>query len=71
MQRFGEKLRILRKRRGMTLSELAGKTGYASPSHVSEIETGKRKPPLEFALKVGRLFDVSLDRLLKDELEID
>ncbi len=55
----------------MTLKELAGKTGYASPSHVSEIETGKRKPPLEFALKVGRLFDVSLDRLLKDELELD
>ncbi len=70
-KRFGEKLRTLRKRRGMTLMELARATGYASPSHVSEIETGKRKPPLEFALKIGRLFDVSLDQLLKDELELD
>jgi transcriptional regulator with XRE-family HTH domain len=55
----------------MTLKELARVTDYATHSHISEIETGKRKPPLEFALKVGRLFDVSLDRLLKDELELD
>ncbi len=71
MQRFGEKLRTLRKQRGMTIKELARATGYATHSHVSEIETGKRRPPLEFALKVGRLFDVSLDQLLKDELELD
>jgi transcriptional regulator with XRE-family HTH domain len=71
VQRFGEKLRILRKRHGMTLKELAGKTSYSTHSHISEIETGKKKPPLEFAIQVGRLFDVSLDRLLKDELEID
>ncbi len=55
----------------MTLKELAGKTSYATHSHISEIETGKKKPPLEFALQIGRLFDVSLDRLLKDELELD
>jgi transcriptional regulator with XRE-family HTH domain len=71
VQRFGEKLRTLRKRHNMTLKELARVTDYATHSHISEIETGKRRPPLEFALKVGRLFDVSLDRLLKDELELD
>lgn len=71
MQRFGEKLRILRKRRGMTLKELAHAIGHTTHSHVSELETGKRKPSLNLALRIARLFDVPLDQLVKDELELD
>ena len=71
MQRFGEKLRLLRKHRKMTLKELAEAIGYTSHSYISEVETGKLQPSLELALKVSRLFDVSLDQLLKDELEIE
>ena len=71
MQKFGEKLRILRKRQGITLKELAPLTGYASHSHISEIESGKKKPPLEFVMKVASLFQVSLDRLLNDEIELE
>ena len=47
VQRFGEKLRTLRKQRGMTIKELAPLTGYSTHSHISEIENGKKKPPLE------------------------
>jgi transcriptional regulator with XRE-family HTH domain len=71
MQRFGEKLRLLRKHRKMTLKELAETIGYTSHSYISEVETGKLQPSLELALKVSRLFDVSLDQLLKDELEVE
>jgi transcriptional regulator with XRE-family HTH domain len=40
-------------------------------SHISELETGKRRPSLDLALRLARLFDVSLDQLVKDELELD
>ena len=71
MQRFGTKLRALRKRHQMTLMELADALGYTAYSYLSEVETGKLNPSLELALKVSRLFNVTLDQLLKDELELD
>ena len=71
MQRFGEKLRILRKQRGMTLKELAEILGYTTHSHISEFETGKRTPSLEVAIKISELFDVSVDQLVKDNFELE
>ena len=68
--RFGEKLRTLRNRRGLTLAQLADQLGYKAHGHLSEIESGKKSPTVGLALKVARLFDVSTDALLKDELEI-
>ncbi len=70
MQKFGEKLHTLRTQRGMTLKELAHKLGYATHSHFSEIEAGKKKPTAEFVLKVARLFSVTTDQLLKDEIDL-
>lgn len=70
MQRFGEKLRILRKRRGMTIMELADAIGYTAYSHISEIETGKREPSLRFVLKVSEFFSVTTDQILRDDLDI-
>jgi DNA-binding XRE family transcriptional regulator len=35
-----------------------------------DIETGKRKPTLEFTIKVSEYFGVSVDVLVKDELEV-
>ena len=55
----------------MTVRELADALGYTAFSYISEVETGKLKPSIEFAIKVSRLFGVSLDQLLKDELELD
>ncbi len=68
---FGEKLRLLRQRRGMTINELAQLTGYANHSRISQFETGKRKPTLEFVYKVAEVFGVSFDLLLNDELGLD
>jgi transcriptional regulator with XRE-family HTH domain len=70
VHRFGEKLRILRTQQGMTLKELALALGHTAHGHISEIESGKKKPTAEFVLSVARLFNVSTDQLLKDELEI-
>jgi putative transcriptional regulator len=71
MQRFGEKLRALRQQRGLTLKQLAQAIGHTTHSHISELETGKRRPSLDLALRLARYFDVSLDQLVKDELELD
>lgn len=70
MRRFGEKLRTLRQRKHMTLKELAAELGYTAHGHLSEIESGKKKPTAEFVLSVARLFCVSTDELLKDELDL-
>ena len=67
--RFGEKLRILRTRRGLTLIQLSEQLGYKAHGYLSEIESGKKAPTAALALKVSRLFDVSTDSLLKDEIE--
>lgn len=71
IERFGEKLHTLRLRHRMTLRDLTSALGYVGSGYVSEVETGKRTPTAEFVLKVSRLFQVSADRLLKDELELD
>ena len=68
--RFGEKLRQLRKGKGLTLNDLAERLGYTTHGYISEIENSKKSPTVEFVLSVSRLFDISTDLLLKDELEI-
>ena len=68
--RFGEKLRFLRTQRGLTLNQLAEWLGYKAHGHLSELESGKKLPTAGLVLKVSRLFSVSTDVLLKDELDI-
>lgn len=70
IRRFGEKLHALRLRREMTLQALANELGLNSHSYISELETGKKVPTAEFVLNVARLFKVTTDELLKDELEV-
>ena len=71
MQRFGEKLRILRTQQGLSLKALALKLGLSAHGYISELESGKKKPTAEFVLNAARLFDVSTDQLLKDELDLE
>jgi transcriptional regulator with XRE-family HTH domain len=71
MQRFGEKLRILRTNKDMTLKELAVALGLTAHGYISEIEAGKKKPTAEFVLKVSRFFKVTTDQLLKDEFGVE
>ena len=70
MQRFGEKLRNLRRHRGMTLMDLAENLGYKTHGYISEIEVGKKTPSVAFLLAVADLFGVAVDDLVKDEAEV-
>jgi len=71
IQRFGEKLRMLRSRSGLTLKELASELGYSAHGYISELESGNKLPGLELVVKLADFFDVSTDQLLRDELDIN
>ncbi|MCN9242381.1 helix-turn-helix transcriptional regulator [Streptomyces sp. RY43-2] len=59
---MGPRLRTARERRGTTLTDVSRATGI-SPSTLSRIETGRRKPTLEVLLRLAKAYDVSLDEL--------
>jgi transcriptional regulator with XRE-family HTH domain len=58
----GPRLRALRKRRGVTLEQLADITGI-SVSTLSRLESGRRRPTLELLLPLARAHRVPLDEL--------
>jgi len=70
-KRFGEKLRLLRRRKGLTLDQLAESLGHADHTFLSKVETGKKAPSLELVLRISKLFRVTTDALICDDEEID
>jgi transcriptional regulator with XRE-family HTH domain len=58
-------MRAYRKMRGLTQAELAEKIGVMR-HHVTEMETGKRSVSKSVALKLAKLFSVSVDRFISD-----
>lgn len=71
MENFGEKLKALRTSRGMTLQQLAKALGYAAHGYISEIESGRKQPTVNFVLAVAKLFDVTTDELVKDKVKVN
>ena len=69
MEKFGKKLRQLRKQRDLTLRQLAEILGVHF-THLNNIEHGTKRPSTDLVLKVAQVFDVSTDQLMKDELEL-
>ncbi len=70
MKNFGEKLRHLRKQRGLTLVQV-GDMLEVNNTFVSRMERGKVTPNATMILKISRLFEVTTDQLMKDDLELD
>lgn len=62
---FGQKLKILRKRLGLTLDELGDKIGYSNP-YISQIETGEKIPSIPFLKAIAPFMGVSLVMLMLD-----
>lgn len=61
---FGERVRIMRKLRGMTQSELADKI-RATQSTITNVENGRRAPSLKNLLGFSKALNVSIDWLLE------
>ena len=70
MQRFGEKLRKLREKEGLSYRQLAVELEHAR-SHLARIEAGTSMPSVQLVVKIAEYFEVSFDELMDDEVELD
>lgn len=69
MEKFHEKLKMLRKKKGLTQQEVADFFGIQQAVY-QKWESGNRKPSYENLSMLACIFDVSIDYLLGDYLEI-
>jgi predicted transcriptional regulator/DNA-binding XRE family transcriptional regulator len=63
---FGQRLRHLRRARGITLAELGSKVGRA-PSALSLLENGRREPKLSLIDALARALSVPAEELLRHQ----
>ena len=66
MSSFGEKLKELRRKMGLSQDALGEKIGIHG-RHVGKYEVGKALPNADTVIKIAKLFNVSIDYLLLDE----
>lgn len=66
-QRLSEKIRTLRRKSGMSQEELAEKLNVSRQA-VSKWELGAAVPSPDKLVDISDLFDVTLDRLMREEL---
>lgn len=63
MKECGERIRQLRKARGMTQEQLAKRLNIGE-RHLRRIETGEKGPSVDILVEISALFDVSLDYII-------
>lgn len=61
---FAEKLKSLRLKHKLTQTELGEKL-YVSRSTISNYEKGKFEPNIQTLIEMSKLFNISIDELLK------
>jgi transcriptional regulator with XRE-family HTH domain len=70
-QLFGDKLRYLRRRDGLTQVDVAEQLGLTNQSHIANLEAGRDDASLALVVRVATLFGVATDYLLRDTLPVD
>lgn len=68
MMSFGEKLQALRKAKRISQDQLAMKLNVSRQA-ISKWELGASLPDVENIVEISRFFDISIDYLLKDDLQ--
>lgn len=63
-QKFGQKVRKLRKQKGLTQEKLA-EAARIDYSYLNLIENGKRNPSLKVMAKVARMLGVRLEDMVR------
>lgn len=69
MEKFHEKLKVLRKEKGLTQKSLSNMLNISQGAY-AQWENGKREPNFEKLSMLACIFDVSIDFLLSENLEI-
>ena len=65
----GKQIQLLRQRHNLTQKELA-EIINSSQNYLSDLETGKKRPSLDYYITIANYFKVSLDQLFADELSM-
>ena len=65
---FGDKIQLQRKKKGMTQEEL-GEELNVSRQTITKWESNQSFPEIKKIIKLSYFFDVTIDYLLKDEIE--
>jgi len=63
---LGEKIKRLRRNKGLTQEALAEKTNL-TPSYIGQIERGERKLSVETLVQIGNILGASFDYLLQSD----
>ena len=71
MSRFGEKLRSLRLKHSLTMRELADALNFKSHGFIGDLESGRKYPSLDLAVKIADYFGVTVDQLARDDMEVE
>lgn len=69
MEKFHEKLKVLRKKQGLTQNSLSNMLNISQGAYANW-ESGKRQPSYEILSMLACIFDVSIDFLLSEYIEI-
>ena len=70
MKRIGGKLRRLRQQRNLSMQQLA-ELLQTSDAQISRVENGQRKPSAELVFQISTFFAVPVERLMRDDLELE
>lgn len=65
----GKQIQLLRQRHNLTQKDLA-EIINSSQNYLSDVETGKKRPSLDYYITIANYFKVSLDQLFADELNM-
>ena len=61
---FGLRLRGFRKKKGLTIEQLAERVGL-STNYLGDVERGKKLPSMATLIRIVNVLDISADELLK------
>ncbi len=70
MKSLGEKLRILRQRQGLSQAQLSNMLGV-NQTYIGKMERDEKTPNLAMLVKIADVFKICLDKLVRDELDLD
>lgn len=63
MSSVGERVRLIREEKGLTLADVASRTGFA-PDYIGRIESNEVFPPLGTLIKLGKALDMNMGYFL-------
>jgi transcriptional regulator with XRE-family HTH domain len=67
---FGDKVRLMRKKKGLTQAALAQQVGLARHTHINHIEANRRSPSLQLVLRISQVLGVTTDYLVRDSIPV-